>query len=1747
MRRLRVIGLLVVISIFIFGSAQAGTVTGMVTSDNGARGLGGIGVGVYSEKCNFDSELDATTTAPDGSYTLGNLPDSAVFVEFIPQFTNKNFIGGFYTGSGVSGDCAEAASVDLSDPSPTIVDADLSYGPEPIMWVSAGVYNGRLSVDFGVYAAFRELVTAATVVFPSSSGRPDYAFGLDYISEGGDRLIWDSPCRFLDLWTHDFGTVTENDYGTYTLTVTFDNTYQVVWTSVLNAPSNENGAVAVDENTIYVAVKSDGSVDVNWDQGSGAVGLGQSYQVRVREVDTNREVARIKAGSDPNTQSMSDELPAEALQCLEVGQEYKWLVRAYDAGGQHSATRFVTATYNPDELGGRAADSQVYAWKGGGILFDLAVREGAIETVTAASVSGPAIVPYNFDISFNGSDWYDGSTETRRFLKSWSHFEGLTPVAGAEYQYSVTFADGHVENFARSLPEVIPELSPPDGLSAQIRPDGAITFWWDVPPGSENNKFQVRIRDLNGKEYYKSDALTGGDMVTASFQDLQAMVPGRQYMWFVRHWDPSFQVMQESQRIQFYYDPWGINYQNAPGIPISEGYSLPEGQFLYVANEGYDGAVGTTIVKIDATGRAQTVGTGFNGPSGLAIHPENGHLFISDDRDGVYEVEPDSTIKQVLEAIQFSNPNALAFDASGRLIVAEGVPGGRIIRVALDSETPTTLAEGFNSPQGVTAIGDDVFFTDNDGYVYKIDGSDSNLPKTPQTVDRHTSASVVSGTDGGLTSDGTHLIAAAYGKVISIYSDGSTSTVFDLPSSQPRGVAYAPATNTVFISQFDNYQVLDVELGTGTPEPQIFSGPEQLQLDGPYGLVVSSTDFGDFVSPLYSDADNDGVAGPEDAFPEDPAASVDTDGDGMPDDWNPGKSEADSTSDPVLVLDNDDDNDGVPDIEDNCPTSYMEGADQSDWNGDGIGDMCDPNIWQLGIAGQITSSVWQPGHGDVYVIVADGPDPLVPGTAVWGRGRFNDSAPFDYTVYLWNGAPGNQAFMFAFWDANGNADPDNPMPDAGDYVGEFASNPATLVAPGLAGVNLVIEEAFNPAEFAALNASVMNVHTSGGMLTFYDVEVWGYNGDLQPADIDSYTIVGPGINKTYTGEDIENSIDDIEFDPSYNGIWLSVPGSPQVGEFTFTVTIGGVALTGTDVQHINRALPLPGGFNVTEGTVLTSKTPIFYWDAVSGVTGTDISYRFQIRDADTRQLVVNTPRISGMLHYVVPTGRLAPDNSYQYRVRVTDSDEWLDVQNRSHNDWISFGMSGQLNHLQPPSFMPDWGAVTWNTDGGAPLLLSITIRDADGIAGNRNDGSSSHSVKATLPNDEGTVTLGFDGSSSNGEEAYFYTMVSSYSPGTYTFEVTDPDGNTATSTDTLEGSVLDLPVEASITPSLINPHEEGISASFDNVRINNALYDSFESCTNCTPDGSKWNWWGNGLVNIGVGELNLSTLPNVGRGDATVAVLNPGAVNAVSADVTIKSISSDSIPRARISGYWFNLDGYDVFASISVRKNRINYSVSIDYKEETYNWDTLDNGFLKGSSIGTPVNIGIEWDGSQLVFHADNETATYTPIGTILPARYPEKNLQVRTHLVTSVTPTFSWDAVTGASEYRVRIYSYDNSRTILKQWVSGNSFTVPHGALRPSAYYRFRLDAIDAAHDADPDNYSRTPASGGEFYRFYTGLPGDVNGDGFVDLGDAIGALKGATAQSGIRLYRSGDVNADEQIGGAEALYILQDAAGLR
>jgi Leucine-rich repeat (LRR) protein len=87
-----------------------------------------------------------------------------------------------------------------------------------------------------------------------------------------------------------------------------------------------------------------------------------------------------------------------------------------------------------------------------------------------------------------------------------------------------------------------------------------------------------------------------------------------------------------------------------------------------------------------------------------------------------------------------------------------------------------------------------------------------------------------------------------------------------------------------------------------------------------------------------TDSDLDGYVDSLDDFVSDPVAYKDTDNDGLPDEFFAGFTSADSTSEPALVADDDDDNDGVTDVDDAFPTSPFESLDT---DGDGIGNNSD--------------------------------------------------------------------------------------------------------------------------------------------------------------------------------------------------------------------------------------------------------------------------------------------------------------------------------------------------------------------------------------------------------------------------------------------------------------------------------------------------------------------------------------------------------------------------------------------------------------------------------------------------------------------------------------------------------------------------------------------------------------------------------------------------------------------------------------
>ena len=177
------------------------------------------------------------------------------------------------------------------------------------------------------------------------------------------------------------------------------------------------------------------------------------------------------------------------------------------------------------------------------------------------------------------------------------------------------------------------------------------------------------------------------------------------------------------------------------------------------------------------------------------------------------------------------------------------------------------------------------------------------------------------------------------------------------------------------------------------------------------------------------DIDHDGTLDTSDKFPTNAAAIVDFDDDGMPDTWlqpNLFSCAADAVTCNGLVLDTDDDNDGVLDANDNCP--FYADTHQDDDDLDGIGNGCDSDG-----PGKIDSgfNAGNAINGNVYTIAAQADGKLIFGGS--------------FTAYA-----GIAINRIARLNADGSLDASfNPGTGANNYINDVAiQNDGKIVIVG---------------------------------------------------------------------------------------------------------------------------------------------------------------------------------------------------------------------------------------------------------------------------------------------------------------------------------------------------------------------------------------------------------------------------------------------------------------------------------------------------------------------------------------------------------------------------------------------------------------------------------------------------------------------------------------------------------------------------
>jgi CubicO group peptidase (beta-lactamase class C family) len=182
-----------------------------------------------------------------------------------------------------------------------------------------------------------------------------------------------------------------------------------------------------------------------------------------------------------------------------------------------------------------------------------------------------------------------------------------------------------------------------------------------------------------------------------------------------------------------------------------------------------------------------------------------------------------------------------------------------------------------------------------------------------------------------------------------------------------------------------------------------------------------------------------------------------------------------------------------------------------------------------------------------------------------------------------------------------------------------------------------------------------------------------FTGSL-PDDIDTIKVTGPK-------GDLTLAKSDFSYYPQFRDFWIRTPGAPEIGTYIFTVTSGNRKGSATDTESDLRAIPIPDTrtFSPAEGKTITTKTPRFSWAAVDA--DVPFYYRIEIKDMKDNY-IFRTDYIKDMFSIRTPPNMLKAGQTYRWRVRVADGINWIELNNRSHNQWQTVTVSPTLGESE---------------------------------------------------------------------------------------------------------------------------------------------------------------------------------------------------------------------------------------------------------------------------------------------------------------------------------------------------------------------------------------------------------------------------------------------------------------------------------
>jgi CubicO group peptidase (beta-lactamase class C family) len=223
-----------------------------------------------------------------------------------------------------------------------------------------------------------------------------------------------------------------------------------------------------------------------------------------------------------------------------------------------------------------------------------------------------------------------------------------------------------------------------------------------------------------------------------------------------------------------------------------------------------------------------------------------------------------------------------------------------------------------------------------------------------------------------------------------------------------------------------------------------------------------------------------------------------------------------------------------------------------------------------------------------------------------------------------------------------------------------------------------------------IQGAITHVHApDNSSNTYIDVYIEKGFKDNLPEDIDSITVTGPN-GKLPIGKD------DFTYYPQFRYFWISFPGSPATGTYTFTVTSGDKTGSATDTQTALKSIPIPdtGTFSPSEGKAPTCKMPPFTWNAVEA--GIPLYYRLEIMDMQNNS-IYTTNYGEDVLFIRLPPDLLKVGQTYRWRVRAVDGANWITLNNRSHSQWLHFSVGPTQSECEYKYQIPTETGDGWET------------------------------------------------------------------------------------------------------------------------------------------------------------------------------------------------------------------------------------------------------------------------------------------------------------------------------------------------------------------------------------------------------------------------------------------------------------------